>query len=462
VAVYLRIIHGPGSGQVLPIPNGQPITLGRSGGSSYAFDDPLLSRAHCAVECRGDLCRIVDLQSRNGTFVNGARIGAHLLRVGDRIKIGNVVFEVCPVGAQAVQPAPSMTGGVPVSTAPPPPPPALSPVPGPNQLGQTVSVSPRGNQLGGGPCQSCGKPFGSGGARDLRGKLLCTACFDRFDVDPDLVEGFEIRERVEVNSFGATYVALQKLMGRLVVLKTIEIGGDEEAQKAMRRFLREAKTGGRLAHPNIVELYDVNEQAGLMYIVTEHVEGESLEKLLRERGGPLPGPQVTRAMLQIAEALQYAHEQQIIHRDVKPANVLVRRQDGRAKLQGFTLAKNLERAGFSVITADGESLGTPYYMPPEQVRSAKNVDQRCDIYSWGATAYHCLTNHLPLEARSYGEFIEKVFNHDAPGIETWIPSVPKPLANLLARALKRDPAARHQSFSEVVAELEPIVRALPA
>ncbi|MCW8137323.1 MAG: protein kinase [Planctomycetota bacterium] len=448
MAVYLRIIHGPGSGQVLPIPSGQPVSLGRSGASSYAFDDPLLSRKHCAVECRGDLCRIVDLQSRNGTFVNGQRVGAQLLRLGDRIKIGNVVFEVCPVGAQPIQPPPSMTGGRPVGA------------PGPGALGQTVSVAPQQNPIA--PCQVCGKPLGNQGGRELRGKVACVACIDRYDVEEDLVEGFRLVERLEVNSHGVTYLAQQKLMGRMVVLKTIQIAGDEDGQKAMRRFLREAKTGGRLQHPNIVELYDVNEQAGLMYIVTEHVEGDSLDKLLRERGGPLPGPQVTRAMLQIAEALHYAHEQQIIHRDVKPANVLVRRADGRAKLQGFSLAKNLERAPFSVITADGESLGTPYYMPPEQVRSAKNVDQRCDIYSWGATTYHCLSGHLPLESRSYGEFIEKVFSQDAPPIERWVPSVPRPLATLVGRTLKREPAERPQSMGDVVQELEAIVRALPA
>lgn len=456
MAIYLRIIQGPGSGQVLPIPGGQPVTLGRSGASSYAFDDPLLSRKHCAVECRGDLCRIVDLQSRNGTFVNGQRIGAQLLSVGDRIKIGNVVFEVCPAGAQPIQPPPSMTGGRPAAAASPPRGPALTGA----QLGQTISIGQQAAPIA--PCQACGKPLGSQGGRDVRGKLVCAACFDRYDVDEDLVEGFRIVERAEVNSYGATYLAQQKLMGRMVVLKTIQMGADEDAQRAMRRFLREAKTGGRLQHPSIVELYDVNEQAGLMYIVTEHVEGDSLEKLLRERGGPLPGPQVTRAMLQIAEALQYAHELQIVHRDVKPANVLIRRSDGRAKLQGFTLAKNLERAGFSVITVDGESLGTPYYMPPEQVRSAKNVDQRCDVYSWGATTYHCLSNHLPLESRSYGEFIEKVFAKDAPPIETWIPSIPRPLASLLGRTLQRDPARRPRSMNEVLQELEPIVRALPA
>jgi eukaryotic-like serine/threonine-protein kinase len=441
---------------VLPIPPGQPVTLGRSGASSYAFDDPLLSRKHCAVECRGDQCRIVDLQSRNGTFVNGARIGAVLLRMGDKIRIGNVLFEVTPT-AVPVQPTASSPGTLPAWVMGPQ---GQQPV-SERQLGATLNMPPP-PPLQATACQVCNRPITPQTARELKGKVVCPACNDRYDVPEDLVEGFRILERVEVTSFGTTFVAQQKLMGRTVVLKTIEMGDDDEAQKNLRRFLREAKAGGRLQHPGIVELYDVNEQPGLMYIVMEHVEGDNLDKILRERNGPLPGPQVVRAMAQIAEALQYAHEQQIVHRDVKPANVIIRRSDSRAKLQGFTLAKNLERAQFSVITADGESLGTPYYMPPEQVRSAKNADARSDVYAWAATTYHCLTGKLPLEARSYGEFIEKVFAQDPPPIEQHVPSVPKPLAALLGRCLKRDPAQRPQSMADVVAELEPVLKALPA
>ena len=109
--VYLKILQGAGTGQVLAIPEGQPVTLGRSASASYAFDDPLLSRKHCAIEVRGDLCRIVDLQSRNGTFVNGQRAGAQLLQQQDRIKIGNLLVEVCPAGSAPAPPAPSQTPG---------------------------------------------------------------------------------------------------------------------------------------------------------------------------------------------------------------------------------------------------------------------------------------------------------------------------------------------------------------
>lgn len=436
MAVYLRILQGAGTGQVLPVPNGQPVTLGRSASASYAFDDPLLSRRHCAVEARGELCRIVDLQSRNGTFVNGQRVGAVLLRVGDRIKIGNLLIEVAPSGAAPAMPQPSFRGGgQPAMIAGPAAPTATH-------------------------CQGCGAAFGPRlPGRELRGRALCPPCVERFDVEEDLVEGFKLLERREVTSFGVSYLAQQVLMDRTVILKTLQ-QGPESDPKSLKRFMREAKTGGRLTHPNIVELYDVNEQDGILYIVTEYVDGQNLGKVLQDRRGPLPGPDVLRVMYQIADALAYAHDHQIVHRDVRPGNILIRRGDHVGKLQGFTLAKNLERAGMSVITADGESLGMPYYMAPEQVRSAKDATPQSDLYSWAATTYHCLAGKLPLESRSYGEFIDKVFNHDPPRLETHVASAPRPLSDLLARCMRREPSERPETLREVQQSLEPILRAL--
>ena len=405
MSIYLRILKGPGTGQVLPVPLGQPVTLGRSAQASYAFDDPLLSRKHCAIESRGDLCRIVDLQSRNGTYVNGQRVGAVLIQNGDRIKIGNMILEVSPVGTTSA-PQQGFTGGRP-SAAPP----------------EVVHGQANG-------------------------------------VDPDLIDGFEILEQREVTSFGVTYLARQLLMDRTVILKTIEIGPETD-EKVLRRFKREAKTGGRLTHPHIVELYDVNEQEGILYIVTEYVDGMNLGKVLEERNGtPLPAKVTLSLMSQIADALAYAHENQIVHRDVRPHNILIRQGDHAGKLQGFTLAKNLARAGLSVITADGESLGTPYYMPPEQVRSAKTADERSDVYSWGATLYHCLSGKLPLEARSYGEFIDKVFSEDPPGLKQLVPTCPDVLDDLLARTMRRSPDDRPRSMDEVLTELQPVLASL--
>jgi pSer/pThr/pTyr-binding forkhead associated (FHA) protein len=431
MAVFLRIINGVGQGQVLPVPNDQPVSIGRSSEASYAFDDALLSRKHCQIECRGALCRIVDLQSRNGTYVNGQKIGAQLIKTGDRIKVGSLLIEVSP--ASSVAP--------PGLVAPPP-------VPAPAPAGLTA-------------CQLCQRPIKPQEARPFRNRTVCPTCLDRYDVDEDMVEGFKILERLQTTGIGTVYKAKQLLMGRMVVLKTILTGGDAD-EKNMRRFLREAKAGGRLSHPSIVELYDVNEQSDLMYIVMEFVEGETLEQMLKARGGALGPNEVVRWMQQIADALRYAHESSIIHRDVKPATIVVRREDNRAKLSDFTLAKNLERAGVSVITADGEAVGTPYYLSPEQVKSAKSADPRSDIYSYGATFYHVLAGQLPIQARSYGEFIARVFTHPPAPLHGVAPAVPQPLANLIERCLQKDPNARFQTMGELISALTPIARVLGA
>jgi hypothetical protein len=432
VPVYLKIISGVGQGQVLPVPNDQPITVGRSSQATFAFDDALLSRKHCQVECRGALCRVVDLKSRNGTYVNGQRVGAQLLKPGDRIKIGSLLMEVAAASAVAPQPTPAL-----------PTPPSTTTAPG-------VSA-----------CQVCQRPIKPSEARAFRGRTVCPQCLDRYDVDEDMIEGFKILERLQTTGIGSVYKAKQLLMERQVILKTIVTSGDAD-EKALRRFLREAKAGGRLSHPSIVELYDVNEAADLMYIVMEYVDGDTIDQLMRARNGPLPGVDVVRWMYQIADALKYAHEQSIIHRDVKPATIVVRREDNRAKLSDFTLAKNLERAGVSVITADGEAVSTPFYLSPEQVKSARSADPRSDIYSFAATFYHALTGQLPIPSRSYGEFIARVFTHVPAPLSQLFPSAPAPLSAIFEKSLAKDPTERFQAMNELQDALQPVLRTLGA
>ena len=463
MAVYLRILSGVGQGQVLPVANEQPITIGRSSQATFAFDDALLSRKHCQIECRGALCRVMDLQSRNGTFVNGERITAQLIKPGDRIKVGSLLLEVSPASAHAQTEAKSPAyvgnpassrGGSAVGTAAGT---TSGGVPIPTGVGTSGTVAmplPAAPPPLAALCQLCQRPITPQQARPLKGKIVCPVCLDRFDVDEDMIEGFKILERLQTTGIGTVYKAKQLLMERLVVVKTILTGGGSD-EKAMRRFLREAKAGGKLSHPSIVELYDVNEQGDLMYLVLEFVDGETLDQLLKAARGPLPVADVVRYMTQIADALRYAHEQSIIHRDVKPGTIVVRREDRRAKLTDFTLAKNLERAGVSVITADGEAVGTPYYLSPEQVKSAKIADARSDIYAFGATFYHCLTGQLPIQARSYGEFIARVFTAQPVPVLQLVPQAPPGVAAVLERCLQKDPARRFGSMEEVVAHLAP-------
>ena len=185
MAAYLKIIQGVGQGQVLTVPEDQPVTIGRSSQASYAFDDALLSRKHCQIESRGEVCRVTDLQSRNGTYVNGQRIAAQLAKMGDRIKIGSLLIEIAPITPQA-------------------PPPGLVAAPATAPVRQVAN------------CEACKVPLGPRDGRSFKNRVVCPRCLDRYDVDENLIEGFQILERLSATGSSSVYKAKQLLMERLV------------------------------------------------------------------------------------------------------------------------------------------------------------------------------------------------------------------------------------------------------
>ena len=184
---------------------------------------------------------------------------------------------------------------------------------------------------------------------------------------------------------GAVYHAHEKALDRPVAIKVLPpdaVGGD-----ARERFLREARTAARLTHPNIVPLFTFGETQGLVYYVMGYVDGESLEQRLRR--GALDAETARTLLAQLAGALHYAHEQGIVHRDVKPDNVLIERDTGVAKLTDFGIAKR--SAGGETLTGTGLLMGTPKYMSPEQASGDRDLDARSDIYALGLMGYAMLT-----------------------------------------------------------------------
>lgn len=388
---YLSVIEGAIPGQLLPVGDGQRVTLGRSKRSSdYAFEDPLLSRQHCAVQAAEGKARVVDLDSKNGTFVNGRRVGASLLKTGDELQLGKVKLKV-----------------------------ALGAPPDPAQLPKT------------------------------QGSL------------PQPLPGYVFHNRLETSFSGELFLAVQDVTGRKVLIKTLskkQLADDEESQHALKRFMREVRTGGKLTHPNVTEVYDVHDVDDVLYLVSEHVEGWSLADVLAERQTGLPGPRVLEVMRQIALALAYAHDQGVIHRDVSPSNVIVRKRDGVAKLQGFRLVKDL--ASESVLTSKGQGLGNMLYVAPEQVQNAKNVTVRADVYGWAATLYHCIAGVPPVEAKSYADLIRRVFNDTPVPLVQREPTCPQSLSDLVGRCLEREPSLRVQTMPEVLAQLDAVIAGL--
>ena len=249
---------------------------------------------------------------------------------------------------------------------------------------------------------------------------------------------------------GTVYRATDPLIERDVAIKTLHPTLPEEVMPEVReRFLREAKSAGRLNHPNIVTIYDVGEQDGIAYIAMELLEGRSLQKMLRDPG-PLPFHLIAELAAQVADGLDHAQRFTIVHRDVKPANVVVS-PAGRAKLTDFGVAY----VPSSAMTQTGTAIGSPKYMSPEQVL-ALPVDPRSDIFSLGVVLYEMLTRRTPFE-RPGETHLFSLMNriaHDPYQPATQLdPQIPAAFDRVLARALAKNPNERYSRAGEMAHDL---------
>jgi serine/threonine-protein kinase len=246
---------------------------------------------------------------------------------------------------------------------------------------------------------------------------------------------------------GAVFEA-QAANGLVVALKILKVqGGVTEEDRA--RFVREAETTAALSHENVVRILTWGAAPGpALYLVMEFIRGESLKKQI-DRLGPLAVPVALRITGQIGSALEHARQNNIIHRDVKPENILVN-EEGIAKLTDFGLAKSIVSSDRSGLTRPGEGMGTPPYMPPEQIEDAVGADHRSDVYSLGATLYHMLTGNKPFSARSNMDFFMKIIHDDPAPIGEVRQDVPPVVLNMVARCMKKKPEDRYQTAGELV------------
>ena len=205
---------------------------------------------------------------------------------------------------------------------------------------------------------------------------------------------FELRREIGRGGMGKVYLAQQISLDRPCAVKVMS---SELSQNPtfVERFIREARAMARLDHPNVVRCYAVGEERGKHYVAMELIDGKSMQDWLDDLG-KLEVPDALLVTLICADALQFAHAKNMIHRDIKPDNLLVTRH-GVVKVADLGLAKAIDED--MSMTQSGTGLGTPHYMPPEQARNAKHVDSRCDVYALGSTLYHFVTGELPFAAR---------------------------------------------------------------
>src|SRR3569833_804078 len=251
---------------------------------------------------------------------------------------------------------------------------------------------------------------------------------------------YELEEVVGTGGMSSVYRALDTLLERHVALKILHPHYGDDAEY-VERFRREARAVAQLSHPNIVTVIDRGESDGQQYIVFEYVDGESLKQLV-DRSGPLPARRVVELGLQIADALAVAHQHGLVHRDVKPQNVLIN-ADGEAKVTDFGIARSLDVE--HGVTQTGPVLGTSNYLSPEQARG-QAVTPATDVYSLGVVLFELLTGEVPFPGENFVAVAMKRINEPPPSLLEKRPDVPVRLVYAIVRALAKDPADRFPSM----------------
>ncbi|MDU2240758.1 MAG: Stk1 family PASTA domain-containing Ser/Thr kinase, partial [Paenibacillus sp.] len=258
---------------------------------------------------------------------------------------------------------------------------------------------------------------------------------------------YQIIERIGGGGMALVYKAQDLLLNRYVAIKVLrqQFVNDEEF---IRRFRREAQSAASLSHPNIVSVYDVGQEDEVHYIVMEYVEGQNLNEIIKERA-PLQVDEAVRIASQIADALDHAHHNQIIHRDIKPHNILIGR-NGRVKVTDFGIARAVTSA---TITQTGSVVGSVHYFSPEHAKGVA-TGEKSDLYSLGIVLYQMLTGRLPFLGESPISVALKHLQEQFDEPRVVNPMIPQSVENIILKSMRKNPGERYQSAKEMLRDLE--------
>jgi serine/threonine-protein kinase len=437
IRITLTVTAGPHEGRVFSFEGHDTFVVGRSPRAQFRLSakDRFFSRSHFLVEVNPPSCRLLDLGSRNGTYVNGRKVTAADLRHGDRIKAGRTILQVAVV----TEP---VAGGVGDTV------PAAPPREAAGRPRESHPVPPSG------ACPLCGErlpPAGPGASADrtvAAAGRVCPACEAAVRRHPQPIPGYRLARELGRGGMGVVYLAMRTADGARVALKTIT--PTAWSQRAVQRFFREAGILRDLDHPHIVAFHEMGVAGDLLYFAMEYVPGTDAGQLLRAHG-PLPVGRAVRWVCRLLQALDYAHAKGFVHRDIKPPNLLIP-EDGNGevvKLADFGLARVYLSSELSGLTMTREVGGTTAFMAPEQITHFREAQPPADQYAAAATLYNLLTGRYVYDLPRQTEYqLAMILERDPVPITARRPDLPEGLVEVVHRALAREPAAR---FPDVMA-----------
>lgn len=420
--VNLKVTAGPYRGRIFSFTQHDSFLIGRNPDAHLCLpDDRFFSRNHCLLEINPPHSHVRDLRSTNGTFVNGQRVANAFLKSGDRIQCGETILLVE------------------VSTAPS------------RDLSETTQEAlPQRPVLVMVECLNCGRrEQAQASSPEEHMTFLCEDCRIELKRSPQAIPGYDTVKLLGRGGMGCVMLAREQSTGRAVAIKTL-LPEFAVSDKAMKRFMREIDVAAALKHKNIVEFIDRGTHNGVVYLVTEFVDGADASRLAELNGGCLSYEDGIAIISQALDALSFAHAEGYIHRDFKDQNILVSGHSPNlvAKLTDFGLAKSFSQSGMSGVTMAGEMAGTLAYMPPEQLRNFRDVKPQSDIYAVGMTAYSLLSGSMALNLNSKGsvnDTIRAIFEQPAVPLSQRAPHIPARVCEIIDRALAKDPAQRWQT-----------------
>lgn len=373
------------------------------------LDDKLISRRHCRIIETDEGYSIEDTSS-NGTFLNDQKLcKPTALENNDKIRIGSREFFFY------------------------------------TERRSEIPTQPAQRQL-----QFCVQCSGSIAFREIDQGLaeqhadgyICSDCRQNPAADERVFGSYILEEKIAQGGFGVIYRARHRILDTVVALKMIREGKDTDPA-IIKRFMREIRLGAMIAHPNIIEFLDAGEFEGTKYLVMEYCAGKTIDQIL-EQGKQFTAAEFIHIARQCLDALAAVHDAELVHRDIKPGNILLT-DDHTVKLIDFGLVKSLDVESQTILTKSGSAMGTPHYMPPEQIRTSIEPDIRGDIYSLGATFYRMLCGQPPVLGKTIGEFMRNVAKDDIRQPSELNPDVPLVLNDWIMTSLLMDPDKRFQT-----------------